>query len=362
AFTSSQMALFGGFPAKDYHFIFHILPYKHYHGVEHANSTVITLGPDSELSSTLYEGFIHVSSHELFHAWNVCRIKPREFAPYDFSKESFFDIGFMLEGITTYYGDLMLFRSGVLTDEKYFESLHKLFARHFNNPGRHHYSLAEASHDLWLDGYKTGAPDRTVSIYVKGALVALMLDLTIRKQTENAFSLDDFMTDLWARYGKKERGYTMKDLMNTVEKLIGNSSMTEFFNKYIFGTVLLEEELGHLLKSIGCTLMTSKNKNISEGTLGFLTRKEDNREIISSIAPGSPAETHLATCDQIIEIIGMDNPIRPSIKIHVTRDGTSKFVDIHKGDKSYFPLYTIKRSAEISPREATAFELWAGKK
>ncbi|MGB5926575.1 MAG: M61 family peptidase, partial [Cyclobacteriaceae bacterium] len=103
-FTEAQTNIMGPLPIKDYHFMFQILPYRHYHGVEHRTSTVITLGPDTEIrTDALYKHFVGVSSHELFHAWNVCRLRPAELFPYDFSKEAYFDTGFIAEGVTTYY-------------------------------------------------------------------------------------------------------------------------------------------------------------------------------------------------------------------------------------------------------------------
>src|SRR5690606_25406290 len=83
AFTIEQLELFGDFPVSDYHFLFQILPYKHYHGVEHGNSTVITLGPSEILMAPLlYKELLGVSSHELFHTWNIKKIRPKEMLPY----------------------------------------------------------------------------------------------------------------------------------------------------------------------------------------------------------------------------------------------------------------------------------------
>lgn len=164
-FTEKQLELFGEFPEKEYHFLLHILPYPHYHGVEHAKSTVITLGPASRFEEKdFYSNLVGISSHELFHAWNVCKIRPKELMPYNFQRETYFDTGYVAEGYTTYYGDLILARAGVYTVEEYFAELNILFKRHFENFGRQNKSLAESSIDLWLDGYVAGIPNRKVSI------------------------------------------------------------------------------------------------------------------------------------------------------------------------------------------------------
>jgi len=193
-FTDKQIKLFGEFPEKTYHFLFHILPYQHYHGVEHARSTVITLGPASRFhEKDFYSNLLGISSHELFHAWNVCKIRPLELIPYNFKQESYFDTGFVAEGFTTYYGDLMLVRAGVYSVEEYFTELNVLLKRHYENFGRQNKSLAESSVDLWLDGYTAGVPKRKVSIYVKGAIMAFFADLWIRKSTNARKSLDDIL-------------------------------------------------------------------------------------------------------------------------------------------------------------------------
>jgi len=358
AFTNVQMGLFGGFPAKEYHFIFLLLPYRHYHGVEHAGSTVITLGPAEKVSTELYQDFLHICSHELFHAWNVCRIKPKEFCPYDFSKETYFETGFMLEGITSYYGDLMLIRSGVISERNHLSMLSGSLQRHINNLGHEHMSLTEASRDLWVDGYRTGAPCRTVSIYVKGALVVFLLDLTIRKHTNNTHSLDSLMLELWEKFGQTGKGYTMNDLKNILKKLTNEEITEQFFNDHIYGTKLLEPELSSLLGHIGCSLKKLRNINLREGIIGFLTKTENGKEVISCIAKGSPAEKHLATEDEVIELTGLEDPNNPTVVVHVVRNGQKKFVSIYKEENKYFPVYHIERLGDATTDQLKAFNLW----
>jgi predicted metalloprotease with PDZ domain len=123
-----------------------------------------------------------VSSHELFHAWNIIRIRPKEMLPYDFTKENYFRTCFVAEGCTTYYGDLFLKRAGVFSDETYIKELQVYMKRHFENCAHATQSLADSSFDLWLDGYEKGIPNRKVSVYHKGALVALVLDLFSEKK------------------------------------------------------------------------------------------------------------------------------------------------------------------------------------
>ena len=180
-FTEETFRVFGEFPEKDYHFIYQILPFPHYHGVEHRNSTIITLGPAEQFhGKELYEAFVGVSCHELFHTWNALKIRPKELLPYNFTRENYFRTGYVIEGVTTYYGDLLLARSSVFSQEQYFKEVNNLFKKYFDNFGRFNLSLADSSFDLWVDGYVAGIPNRKVSIYGKGAIAAMILDLEIR--------------------------------------------------------------------------------------------------------------------------------------------------------------------------------------
>ncbi len=248
-FSAQQIALYGEFPEGDYHFLTLVLPVAYYHGVEHRNSTVLVLGPADE-GAGLYNDLLGVASHELFHAWNIIRIRPTELLPYDFTRENYFDTCFVAEGVTTYYGDLMLRRSGVFDDDAYLKELQVIVKRHFENNGRAFQSLTESSWDLWLDGYEKGVPDRKVSVYHKGAIAALILDLRIRRLTNHAQSLDDVMRQMWIRFGKPFIGYTLDDYRTVAESVAGER-LTDYFNLCIFGNSALEEPLNELLAWVG---------------------------------------------------------------------------------------------------------------
>ena len=248
-FSQKQLDLYEEFPEKAYHFLTLILPVPYYHGVEHRNSTVLVLGPNDE-GEGLYQDLLGVSSHELFHAWNIIRIRPVELLPYDFTQENYFTTCFVAEGVTTYYGDLMLRRSGVFTDEAYLKELQVVFKRHFENNGLAFQSLTESSWDLWLDGYDKGVPDRKVSVYHKGAIVALILDLHIRRLTNHERSLDDVMRLMWQRFGKPFVGYTLDDYRAVTETVAGES-LDWYYDLCIFGNQPLETKLNEYLAWVG---------------------------------------------------------------------------------------------------------------
>jgi predicted metalloprotease with PDZ domain len=253
-FTEEQIKLFGEFPEKEYHFITWILPVPYYHGVEHRSSTMQVLGPDSQDFEELYIDLLGLASHELFHTWNICKLRPVELLPYDYTKENYFSTCFVAEGVTTYYGDLMLYRSKVFDKNQYFKELEAYYKRHFDHADRASQSLVESSWDLWLDGYSQSIPDRKVSVYHKGAIAAQILDLHIQRVSGKTRSIDNVMALMWQRFGKSEngtplQGYTMKDYQDICEE-VAEESLDWYFEKCILGTESLFDLLNEYLKDI----------------------------------------------------------------------------------------------------------------
>ena len=177
-----------------------------FHGLEHRASTMMgTLRRDLPRrgQSGMAEGYANVLSlfsHEYFHAWNVKRLRPAQFTAYDYGRENYTDLLWFFEGFTSYYDELMLLRSGLLDPARYVRSL----ARHVNRlqetTGQGVQTLAEASFESWLRTHRPdeNTPNASVSYYTKGALVALLLDLTLRVESR---SLDEVMRLLWNRSG-----------------------------------------------------------------------------------------------------------------------------------------------------------------
>ncbi len=368
AFTREQITTMGDFPCKDYHFLFQLLPYRAYHGVEHFNSTIIILGPSEEIrdKSKLYHDFIGVSSHELFHTWNIIRIRPAEMMPYDYTRENYFVTGYVAEGMTTYYGDLFLARSGVISKSAYFDDLNRLFKRHFENFGRFNYSLAASSYDLWLDGYVPGVPNRKVSIYVKGAIVSLMLDLTLRRITDNSASLDDLMRQLWKDFGKRQKGYSPEDIIRICSELAGED-MQLFFDKVIYGTQPVEKELNQLLSTVGCSLNISEADSRCERRFGFRTMQREGKTIVTLIEPDSPADRALSRNDEIVAINGIQASESADeqldyheVEISLIRRHQLLSVKLEQDGRGYFRQYTIAQQQDANEQEKENFSRWCG--
>ncbi|RDV14051.1 M61 family peptidase [Pontibacter diazotrophicus] len=366
AFTKEQLEVFGDFPVPEYHYLNEIMPYRFYHGVEHSHSTVITLGPGELLMQpSLYKEFIGVSSHELFHTWNIKKIRPKEMLPYNFAQENYFRTGYVAEGITTYYGDYMLARSGVFTAAQYFEELNTTLQRYFADYSRHNLSVADSSFDLWLDGYKPGIPDRKVSIYIKGALTALLLDLQLRQVTGNTASLDTVMRKMWDNFGKRNIGYTEKDYAQLVNEVAGQS-LQSYFDKYIDGTESLEPALDEALRLVGCTLKEKENPLLHEGRYGFKV-SSDQEVKVTAIAPDAPASQLLSIEDELIALNGrkLENNLQQLLSLQpdvveltLFREKQLRTVTLQQDGKSYFSKFTIEKRSDATAEQKQNFKLW----
>lgn len=246
-FVEYQLAYMGEFPVREYRFMLWICPKPFYHGVEHTKSTMMVLGPEDRDS---YEDLIGLGSHELYHVWNVASIRPKALLPYDYTKAVIFDTGWIIEGITTYLGDWFLWASGVVGAEEYVNLLAGNLKLHFERDGMSKQSLVESSIDLWLDGYGASLPGKRVSIYFKGALVALGLDLLIRRKFNHAKSLREVMLLMQERYGRLKKGYTRQEFYALVEEVYGES-LSGFWTVWVESAAPLEEELRELLMFVG---------------------------------------------------------------------------------------------------------------
>ena len=254
AFTRSQIAYFGSFPTDEYHFLYLFPDRDVRHGVEHEDSTVIALGPAERVRSEEgYMEIICIASHELYHAWNVKRIRPAEWTPYDFTGACPSSLGYIAEGVTTYMGDLFLFESGIVELQGWCDLMAKLLERHFNNPGRLNLSVAQSSYDTWLDGYRVGVPGRKGSIYVEGAVLAFLCDTRIMERTSGQASLSTAMRLLWERYGKPRTGLTADMYWDVLAEVAGER-LDDLRRDHAEGTADTWLPLVHAFATQGLTL------------------------------------------------------------------------------------------------------------
>lgn len=304
AFSLKQIEKFNEFPTDEYHFLCQIVPYKAYHGVEHCKSTVILLGPTYEVFGSLYKELLGVSSHELYHTWNVKNIRPIEMFPYDFTRENYSRLGYICEGITTYMGDLFLLKAGVFDTKQYLLELNTQLQKHFDNHARFNYSVGESSFDTWLDGYVPGAPGRKVSIYTEGCLLAFVTDVMILKATGNKYGLDEVMKRLYFNYALQGKGVAEKDYKSELEAICGHS-FDSFFKEFIHGTSPYEAILTEAFEYLGLEMKHFPARSYAAGRLGMKIAQNGANTLVTSIYPGSPADLGgVMLNDEIISVNG----------------------------------------------------------
>ena len=202
----AERAFWGELPYSKYLFINLIVEGRG--GLEHADSTVLMTSRWKMGTREGYLSWLGLVAHELFHAWNVKRLRPAALETFDYERETYSRELWIAEGITSYYGDLMVHRAGLSTRKEWLEALSRDIKRLQTTPGRKIQSLEDASFDAWIKLYR---PDEdtvnsAVSYYTKGAVVAFLLDASIRRYTDGARSLDDAMRLAWRRYGSDGGG------------------------------------------------------------------------------------------------------------------------------------------------------------
>lgn len=258
AVCGEHVRLFGELPCARYLFFMHLTG-RGYGGLEHRASSVLEVAreglpqPGEAPGRDAYRELLGLCSHEYFHLWNVKRIRPAAFVPYDLSREVHTTLLWAFEGITSYYDDLALRRSGLLPVDAWLERVAKTITRVHRGRGRLRQTLTESSFDAWTRFYKAddNAPNAIVSYYAKGALVALALDLRLRLGTDGRCSLDDVMRALWTRYGRTDTGVP-EDGIERLAAEISGLELDAFFDEALRST--RDPDLAGLLAPFGIEL------------------------------------------------------------------------------------------------------------
>ncbi|MBN3841973.1 PDZ domain-containing protein [Burkholderia sp. Ac-20349] len=287
-----------------------------YGGLEHRASTALICNrtdlPVKGRPETTegYRTYLGLCSHEYFHTWNVKRIKPAAFVPYDLSKENYTSLLWLFEGFTSYYDDLMLVRSGLMSQDEYFAALGRTVAGVLRGTGRLKQSVAESSFDAWIKYYRQdeNATNAIVSYYTKGSLVALAFDLAIRAQTRNKKSLDDVMRLLWQRYGRdfyrgKQAGVEENEVEALIEEATG-VALGRLFADAVHGTRDLP--LAELLAPFGVTLTPDvANGAAAKPTIGARLRGGADCTFAAVYEGGAAHRAGLSAGDTLIAVDGL---------------------------------------------------------
>lgn len=349
--VAEAKAVFGEFPnyeTSTYTFIMSANPYVQGDGMEHRNSTMISIpAPSFSVNSLL-----GVTSHEFFHNWNVERIRPATLEPFNFEKSNMSHELWFAEGFTQYYGELLLARAGLNTPQRFISTVTNLINTKSNTPGATYYSPVQASnHAVFVDASvsidKNNYSNMFTSYYTYGAAVALALDLEL--QTRYSKTLDHFMQAMWRMHGKSESPYNL----NTMEKALASITSdagfaSSFFSKYIKGHEAIDYK--SLLAKVGYEV---KKSNEGKAYIGMNTRASEQGKVTIASATTRGSAAYEAGLDVNDEIVQLDQTLIKSvadINNYVQQKKPGDVISVtykHRGKEKQTKL-TLKESNTVS--------------
>ncbi|MDN8221895.1 M61 family metallopeptidase [Acinetobacter baumannii] len=330
---AAEIDLFGSAPFKNYTFMT-MATGNSYGGLEHCNSTsLITPRDDLPKSneptepSKDYQRFLGLCSHEYFHSWLVKFIRPENFANYNLHQEGYTSLLWIFEGFTSYYDDLILLRSGVISQKSYLDLLKSQIDRYLQNPGRFVQTVAESSFDAWIKFYRQdeNSNNAGTSYYNKGALVALCLDLGLRLRGS---SLDALMRRL---YENTQNGVQVNErtIFDLCEELTGDS-WVEQINHLINTTE--ELPLDQLFPEFGLSYTLKNDKTLAYGLK--LADKPEGVLVQNAHREGAGAKAGISANDVIIAIDGLK--------------ATTKLIEKYAKQKGNYSVLAFRRDELLS--------------
>jgi predicted metalloprotease with PDZ domain len=286
-----------------------------YGGLEHRASTALICKRADlpfigmKAATEGYRTFLGLASHEYFHAWNVKRIRPAPFVGYDLTRENYTRLLWAFEGFTSYYDDLLLARSRLISEQQYLDGLAKTMTTVLQRSSRFKQSVADSSFDAWIKYYRQdeNAPNAVVSYYQKGALIALALDLTIRTRSRGRRSLDDVMRWLWKTYrnaGADYAGVSEHEIGVAIEQATG-LQLREQLAQWTETTA--DPDYAALLAAVGVTCAIKPAVDEPRfALLGIKTKAAGSDCQIVHVFDGGPAQAcGLSAHDTLVAIDGL---------------------------------------------------------
>lgn len=278
-------------------------------GLEHRSSTLMLGSPWQTSTRDGYARWLGLASHELFHAWNVKALKPRALASIDYEREVYTRSLWVVEGLTSYYDDLLLRRAGLIDDATYLAEISRRIEAVQSAPGRRVQPLAASSFDAWIEHYRPdeNSANTTISYYSKGAVVGFLLDAEIRRRTGGRRSLDDVMRLAYARHGGA-RGYSEAEIRAAASEVAGGD-LDGFFARVVDGTGELDfrpalDYFGLRFVPSAAAVAGAAGED-APGWLGAITRSEDGRLVVDEVRRETPAhDAGIAVGDELVAIDG----------------------------------------------------------
>lgn len=278
-------------------------------GLEHKDSSTLM---SSRWRARTREGYLEwlgLVSHELFHAWNGKRLRPAELGPFDYESEVYTRNLWVVEGFTSYYGDLLLHRAGFSTRKQYLKNLSKSIETLETTPGRLVQPMDEASFDAWIKFYRRdeNTPNSAVSYYTKGEVVAFLLDARIRRATGGRRSLDDAVRLAYRRFSG-ERGYTAEEFRRVLEEVAG-IDLKDWLAHAVESTGELDYQEALDWYGLRFAISESEKKESGEpqelpaAWLGAEVQVQDGRLVVTQVKRSTPAyEAGVNVEDEILAI------------------------------------------------------------
>jgi predicted metalloprotease with PDZ domain len=330
-----EVKLMDGAPYPDYTFIFHIgkAASGSGGGMEHANSTAISIPSGASLPN--------VSAHEFFHLWNVKRIRPASLEPLDRTREMYTRSLWFAEGVTNTFSSYALVRTGIWSKQEFLQDLSQQITELESRPAEQWQSAEQSSLDAWLEKYALyNQPQRSVSYYTKGQVLGFLLDIVLRDRTDNQRSLDDLLRAMNADFAREGKFYRDSlDIRLESEKLTGGS-LSDFFDNYVSSANPLPYQ--NLLARAGLELRTHESVR---ATLGFLPQRQPGAPwtVAAVDADGLAAKSGLQAGDEILRWNNADVPRRPErwaaqqkpgdvLRLRIRRAGKEESIEIHLGE------------------------------
>lgn len=298
--TAASTEVFGQNPNKEYVFIVHNVTDSQ-GGLEHVNSTTLSVNRWG-YSPDKYSRFLTLVAHEYFHLWNVKRMRAIELGPFNYDSETYTSLLWVMEGFTSYYEDLIMYRAGFLTKEEYLATLSKTLNYVEGSEGSRVQPVAHASFDAWIKAYKPNenSANTTMSYYSRGGLVAAVMDAKIVAKFKGQKSLDGFLQLLYQEFFVKlDRGFSAQEFEKMFSKYM-EEDMSDFFKKYVYDTQIPDYEA--IFAPLGITVESNNRELISFGAAFGMS---DGLVTVKAIRSNSAAEeAGLSVGDEVIGFNG----------------------------------------------------------
>jgi predicted metalloprotease with PDZ domain len=333
-----ELKLMEGAPYEHYTFIIHLGEAAGGvgGGMEHANSTAISLRSDAELPN--------IAAHEFFHLWNVKRIRPATLDPVDYTKEQYTRALWFAEGVTSTYAAYTVVRSQLWSKDQFYLDLSQQVSELEARPANRWQSAEQSSLDAWLEKYPLyNRPQESVSYYAKGQVLGVLLDILIRDRTNNEKSLDDVLRAMNNEFAKQDKPYRDSlDVRLTAERVAGGS-FEDFFSKYVSHAEPLP--YSRILSLAGLDLRTAQRKR---PVMGFFTERGASGEIIvRNVDPESAAaQAGLRSGDAILSWNGSEAPRNPERWVYSQKAGNVVHLQVRRDDREISIDFRIGEASE----------------